>query len=851
MKTMQAAALCLVLAASALGQDDAETRFHRAYEQEVIEGKTADAARVYLAMMGDAAVPARLRQESKFRFAVTATLLGRADEARAHFAELAKDASAPESLRARAAEYLDAAKGIGVGSELDKKLQALVFDLAKADSGIPPAYRDIEVIGRRAVPFLKQLLQHEDPGLRRHAFRLLVRLKEPGMGELWTPALMPSPTNYPEFGAYLREFPAETAALEKQLLSLADATLVGIAAYPWNAWSIPTLSPDFFRAAAARKAYGVVTWLDTIAGKDQRLRELRLEWIRGEDAELSRTAVLSALRSQALSTPPGNPAAAGLFPVVVRRLIGAQFKWAVPQWRENAPNSADALAFSGFLALARSAPMASLLDALEAATAADEAAKPNDANKPAYTGLSDALALVIDEGAPTGDDLARYAALLRRRWSRGLDGMGPQHARLVLTGLPVPQAVELATWLFTPTELTGGTHWTAALPVTDAERLPVVLAAHRAASPKTKTAIAGALGLTDPKKAGRVVDPKFAGALLAAWPELVHTAPRDFDAPVAAFARHAALVPAEEARARLVELVEALSTWNETGQGRAGLSRVLSAQAPDDGPYLTDVVLPAMDEVWSAATKADRDAVFHYALAALQAVPDDAKVRGLVARFALAHLDEAPRDVFRFLISRPDVFPPASWVPRLPESKLGGYTDAAPKDAADAAAREMTQDPAAVTDSVIAYVLGHASPAVKTEVLDRLLRTAPRDRMPRAAFHSRNANAQVAEEALLRELGYERPNLGVMQYLVDDLSERRPSERLVPAVRLLLEAGDPWTEAGIRAAMRLGLEELLPSLARALDSLDPTTRLRAKEAIDSIVALRKLREEAKRAADGK
>ena len=173
-RTMLTSVTCLLFAASsALAQEtDADTRFHRAYEQEVVEGKVADAARVYLEMMRDEKVPERLRAESKFRFAVTAVLLGRADEGRAYLAELVKDATTPETLRARAAEYLDAAKGIGVGSELDKKLQSLVFDLARiapndtSNMGVPAPYRDFEVIGRQSIPFLRQLLQHSDPALR-------------------------------------------------------------------------------------------------------------------------------------------------------------------------------------------------------------------------------------------------------------------------------------------------------------------------------------------------------------------------------------------------------------------------------------------------------------------------------------------------------------------------------------------------------------------------------------------------------------------------------------------------------------------------------------------------------------
>src|SRR5262245_35966433 len=127
-----ALAVSLAVAPSARAEgDDAETRFHKAYEAEVVDGKLADAARVYLDLVGDWKAPPRIRAEARFRFAVTTVLLGRSDEARVQLASLVDDASVPETLRARAREYLDAVKGIGVGTELDRKLQALVFDLGR------------------------------------------------------------------------------------------------------------------------------------------------------------------------------------------------------------------------------------------------------------------------------------------------------------------------------------------------------------------------------------------------------------------------------------------------------------------------------------------------------------------------------------------------------------------------------------------------------------------------------------------------------------------------------------------------------------------------------------------------
>ena len=86
----------------AWADEDADaTRFHDAYVLEVIEGKVAEAARVYLALLGDEAVSKRLRAEARFRFAICAVLLGRADEARAHLTALLDDPDAPPAVRKR------------------------------------------------------------------------------------------------------------------------------------------------------------------------------------------------------------------------------------------------------------------------------------------------------------------------------------------------------------------------------------------------------------------------------------------------------------------------------------------------------------------------------------------------------------------------------------------------------------------------------------------------------------------------------------------------------------------------------------------------------------------------------
>ena len=169
----------LLLATPAFAEEpDAETRFHDAYVLEVIDGQVAVAAKAYLALLGDEAVPTRIREEARFRFAICTVLLGRPDEGRQQLTAIVENERTPANLRQRAAAYLESISALGVGTELERKLQSLVFDLGRSNPSAAevPAYRDFEIIGAPAIPFLERLLQHDDANLRRHAFRLLIRL---------------------------------------------------------------------------------------------------------------------------------------------------------------------------------------------------------------------------------------------------------------------------------------------------------------------------------------------------------------------------------------------------------------------------------------------------------------------------------------------------------------------------------------------------------------------------------------------------------------------------------------------------------------------------------------------------
>jgi hypothetical protein len=219
--------------------------------------------------------------------------------------------------------------------------------------------------------------------------------------------------------------------------------------------------------------------------------------------------------------------------------------------------------------------------------------------------------------------------------------------------------------------------------------------------------------------------------------------------------------------------------------------------------------------------------------------------------FVTSHLDEMPGNIASTLAYRPDLLPLADWVPHASAVAVGQIKDDLPKADVEAAVREMTRDPATVTDGVAQFIVQHADEALRREALERLFRTAPLDVLRAIAQVSVPVLGSIGDDALeaalSRALAAERPDLDLVEWLVLRLAARNPSDRLFPAVRALLGAPDTrHVLSGISASMSLGREELLPALAGALDSMNATVRQKAKEAIDSIVELRRLREESRK-----
>ncbi len=382
-------------------EPDAETRFHDAYVLEVIDGKVADAAKAYLALVEDERTPPRIEGEARFRFAVCAALLGRPDESRARLASLVADPATSPDLQTRARTYLDALQGQEVGSELEKKLQSLVFDLARAPlagpDAVPPVYRDFEVLGDKAVPFLRGLLHHPDVTLRAHAFRLLCRMREPGMGAAWTPEIgVGSRGSW--FGidvtSYLNAQPNEKEAFEKNLLGRSDSedasalrVLAGRADFHF--------SRETVRALAARE--GVKELAPALLASPMGDgADLIRTWLEGDDP------VLATAAAEQVYAAARNGAAKGPLPAPLPEVLA-------PVFREGWSHAYPTRETLGWLASA--APTSEVLDALAALLqAARSWSRPANTN-PLYAYWGTSLQAAFGDRDLTPKELARWEDL--------------------------------------------------------------------------------------------------------------------------------------------------------------------------------------------------------------------------------------------------------------------------------------------------------------------------------------------------------------------------------------------------------------------------------------------------------
>lgn len=862
--------LVLALATTAFAQDpapDAESRFHRAYEAEVVDGKLADAARVYLSIAGDETAPARIRAESRFRFAVTAVLLGRADEARSLLAGLADDGSAPESLRKRANEYLDAVQGIGLGTELDRKLQSLVFELGRApdDANATTVYRDFEVIGAPAVPFLRGLLGHQDEAIRRHAYRILLRMQADGMGAAWTPSFTLRDGGTGDAAAvdlsdYLRNRPDERAAWERRLLSESDDLLVRSIENPML---YVRASADLLRAAAARgaRARGIAGLLRSSVREDEAVRALCREWMRDPAAPLAHDAAWSWLWAAAERPPAADDEALALLTDVTRSLTAAprDLGWTVRRRRDGIENRTDiATATSdAYVALARRCPLDALLDLLASLVPPDTS---DAASVQAFaTGPFDALACAIEDLRPEGADLARFADVVSRaaEWcgTRGIRAADGRHgvaltAHLADTVVRLPRdaATERLARLLAARETSVREYGVNAIGRRSAAGWELAAALLPSSVPQAASSLLEAQGwFQSAGPAGADADRR--RALAASVPMLVRLSAsleeRQRKALAKAFGRFVAGLPTDEAR---TAFAAALTAFREAGdgEGRSVFFQVIESDwaASTHAAFWRLAFLPEAAALYPLLDADERGRVLVLAAHALD-VPG-------AADFVVAHAEDVPPSAIDELAARPDLAPFEAWVPRVTPSSISALRgEELPADRVTAALAKMAPDPANVNESVIAFAWENG--AAGAPLLERVLREAPPARVAIVMEYVSRGDA-ISHEAILAGLDrlvQSGGDVTAIRRATVVLSQDAPSPRLFPAVRHVLANGAKQDVVlAIQTAQSLGSAELLPALTSQLDSLDADVRAAAQTAIAKIEELESMRKAARLRAAG-
>jgi hypothetical protein len=843
------AMLVLVAAPARAEEPDAETRFHDAYVLEVIEGRIAEAAKAYLGLVDDDAVPARIREEARFRFAICTVLLGRPDEGRMQLAAIVADERAPASLRARAKAYLESISTLGVGTELEKKLQSLVFDLGRSDSGEYeiPAYRDFEIIGAPAIPFLEKLLQHPDVKLRRHAFRLLIRLGAEDLVARWTPEI---PVSGPGFNRdfvkrYLLQHPDELPRLEAKLLVLDDtlleATLAVFAPHP--EWSFEFVRALTTRPALRADGFGLLGRVGTPAQRWALARDCIL----GEDEELREFATEYAVLDE---QGPPDELVEPLWSALVRWLAATKQGWSTGAGRGSRSGNLEAWA--------RRVSTPGLLASLEALVEVGRAWPVDEPGQPLRDGLAAIVAAPLADRDLDATETAAYEALVRRwvedvapRLDLRSAGIAVPPLRDLVVRLPADRAAALVRWLFCGPAHERTAWFNEAVTIRRPEDVALLVEAVRVASPGHRSALLRML----PRLTSRGPASDIASAEALALPTLL---PLDGSSSLLGFGGLSDLqgrIPDPTLATAVQSLFGAAVSMDENTQALL-FDRLVDfrAQTADDlrrrTAFLVRFVLPAVEALYASIAQPLRRKVMERTLSALRfRYPFAEGDAERLAAFVLRHQEDVLPTEIPVLAARLDLFPLERWLPGAPE--IGRIFDLPFEGGqVDASLLILTEDVERVGGAVLTVLVAFASPDLAHEVAGRMLASTDPATRRRILGALRPGGGYPAtplglEKALALTLAEEAPDLGDLARLALLLSQVRPSERLLPAAERLLAADDRAANLqGIALAKRLGRPTLIPALAGLLDSLDADLRDRALSAIQGIRELERLQAEA-------
>lgn len=813
-------------------ENDAK-RYHDAYVLEVIEGKTAEAAKAYLALMEDADASKRLRLQAEFRFAVCSALLGRADEGRARLARLAADPALPDDLKPQVDEYRTALAKVGMGTALDAKLQDLTMKLAGVPSilSAPAVYREFAVLGQRAVPYVKSMLSHPDADIRRHAWRILLQMRVPGLVSLWDPRMRA----VEEFAPYLAARPERLVEFEARLRDLGAEKAAEIVLH---------------YEAAGPYSEEFCVWLVDSGAKWGALLGMRLLSLRPRTQE-TEALVLKWLKD---GTPEQQHAAARYYgdwatdEGSMRRPADLFEKYVDLCIPSNPPGR-------GAYVYACAVPLNMRFDALERTLAAARGKRPNDAWGILFGTLADDLARSIEQDAKTPAEFERYRGLLEG-WVAAIDrrdawGKAPKdhglenHLRWIVlrsqvaavTPIVEAMAEDPAAWRFLPAVLGYERPDDAALLKTAIERIA-----------KRDRNYARSM-LFDSVQSTRKPMAGYLEAVAPIWPMFVDTDASNFPEFALridrAVARRVLLSMQQEVEKRGGDLWASV-LWHNFPNADEFKSR------PALLPFAYEVALPTLDETWKRAPALQRASLLNFAIA-MTCFGDVPEASQRDARaFIAARLDELPDAQvpsvdWKNVVNHPERLAPELWIPRIQPPfwiRIRNRTPLAPEFQA-AAVRGFIGKPGLLNDNALQFLVRIAPAPEVARLAKALYPTADESLLALFVRNKLPCPVEIREKRLLDYLADSRehdPRL-VLDLAASVLADQ-PSPRLIPAVEWLLARKERDVLLGaIDLADSLGSEKLIEKILPLLDSLDRNIRERAKRTIDSILENRRIREE--------
>ena len=828
----------LLVASTAVAQTakDAETRWHEAYVLEVVEGRIDEAAKAYLELLREKDLPDRLRRESEFRFAVCCALLGRADEGRSRLAGLLSDRDLPDAFRARVQEYLKALADVGVGSELEKKLQELLFELGRAlkTEQSRVVYRDFQIIGKPAVPFLEKLLRHPDGKIRTHAYRILCEMKEPVITRSLPPTLAEGGyLAWQTLRSYLLNNPEQTPRIEDLLLDalpkLDPKRGIDDAFFS----EVPGFSARLAKALAERDGFEehltvLLSWMNWTP----EVRDLASGWIREGRPALAEAVSwgwIHMLGEPQASGPEGLTPDAAIFPAFCRPFHGMAIG-----------HPFDDRSANGLVRAAGAVPAEVVLATIEGVLSRHEKGEIDLLPRALLQKLSYGLQPVEERV-----DVEAYGKLVRRWLARKGQPL-TSHVRYVCRNASDEETRALIRTIRDSGRSLAGyavPYETARDVETHADRQSLIsecLQAMRTGSQKARVT-------DDWRKAVARAFPRLLAYSPGSWSD-------DFGRP---FAFCASRLTVNEAREALLAVLAGQDTYEDPDQVVVGLfgsncSEGLSAEA--SAAYHQDVRIPVLEKALPLLRDDARSRLVYWACKYAQRwsrVPgfELADARDILVRFLAEHADEViAQKQESVLVLEAGTIPLTSWVARSRgwKSFAGRYPTHLTPERVTAVLRHFRDHPEKISQPVMSFAQ-HIAPEEEARAFFDFVYERADPRLLEPLLLEATASPEAMENGLVRYLEKDGVDLRLLARLASKVAEARPSVRLVPVSKRLMSAAETQVVlTGVRLAGQLGRQELTEPLVALLDSMDVHIRKAAQEAVDAILTSARLREEALR-----